>query len=65
MEGYDTAMQTCKRSINGSRVYSQGDIELDPGVIRQVKVYIASKRAASGDKMVAATVTKGLFKHRA
>ena len=39
----------------------KGDIELDPGVIRQVKVYIASKRKLQvGDKMAGRHGNKGV-----
>lgn len=39
----------------------KGDIELDPGVIRQVKVYIASKRKLEvGDKMAGRHGNKGV-----
>lgn len=39
----------------------KGDIELDPGVIRQVKVYVASKRKLQvGDKMAGRHGNKGV-----
>ncbi len=39
----------------------KGDVELDPGVIRQVKVYIASKRKLQvGDKMAGRHGNKGV-----
>jgi DNA-directed RNA polymerase subunit beta len=39
----------------------KGDIDLDPGVIRQVKVYIASKRSLQvGDKMAGRHGNKGV-----
>ncbi|HSX03264.1 MAG TPA: DNA-directed RNA polymerase subunit beta [Rhabdochlamydiaceae bacterium] len=39
----------------------KGDVELDPGVIRQVKVYIASKRKLeAGDKMAGRHGNKGV-----
>lgn len=39
----------------------KGDIELDPGVIRQVKVYVASKRKLEvGDKMAGRHGNKGV-----
>ena len=39
----------------------KGDIDLDPGVIRQVKVYVASKRKLKSEiRWQVATVTKGL-----
>jgi len=39
----------------------KGDVELDPGVIRQVKVYIASKRQLQvGDKMAGRHGNKGV-----
>ena len=40
----------------------KGDTDLDPGIIRQVKVYVASKRKLQvGDKMAGRHGTKGLF----
>lgn len=42
----------------------KGDTELDPGVIRQVKVYIASKRKLQvGDKMAGRHGNKGVVSH--
>ncbi len=39
----------------------KGDVELDPGVIRQVKVYVASKRKLeAGDKMAGRHGNKGV-----
>ncbi len=39
----------------------KGDTELDPGVIRQVKVYVASKRKLQvGDKMAGRHGNKGV-----
>jgi DNA-directed RNA polymerase subunit beta len=62
MQEYDVAMQTLltqhKTEIELTR---KGDIELDPGVIRQVKVYIASKRKLQvGDKMAGRHGNKGV-----
>ncbi len=51
---YKTALETTKK----------GDTELDPGVIRQVKVYIASKRRLQvGDKMAGRHGNKGVVSH--
>lgn len=42
----------------------KGDTELDPGVIRQVKVYIATKRKLQvGDKMAGRHGNKGVVSH--
>merc|ERR1711920_621907 len=39
----------------------KGDIELDPGIIRQVKVYVATKRKLQvGDKMAGRHGNKGV-----
>ncbi len=59
---YDVALQTLqthhKTEIEFTR---KGDTELDPGVIRQVKVYVASKRKLQvGDKMAGRHGNKGV-----
>lgn len=62
MRDFDALMQTLhsqhKTELELTR---KGDIELDPGVIRQVKVYIASKRKLQvGDKMAGRHGNKGV-----
>ncbi len=62
MREFDVAMQTLltqhKTEVEFTR---KGDIELDPGVIRQVKVYVASKRKLQvGDKMAGRHGNKGV-----
>jgi DNA-directed RNA polymerase subunit beta len=59
---YDTSLQTLqshhKLEVEFMR---KGDTELDPGVIRQVKVYIACKRKLQvGDKMAGRHGNKGV-----
>ncbi len=59
---FDHAMQALqtlhKTDVEFTR---KGDIELDPGVIRQVKVYIATKRKLEvGDKMAGRHGNKGV-----
>ncbi len=42
-------------------IMRKGDTDLDPGVIRQVKVYVASKRKLQvGDKMAGRHGNKGV-----
>jgi DNA-directed RNA polymerase subunit beta len=62
MREYDTAMQTLHTLHKSEVEYTRkGDIELDPGVIRQVKVYVASKRKLQvGDKMAGRHGNKGV-----
>lgn len=62
LRDYDTAVQTLqthhKTELDHMR---KGDTELDPGVIRQVKVYVASKRKLQvGDKMAGRHGNKGV-----
>jgi DNA-directed RNA polymerase subunit beta len=59
---YDVAMQTLQAHHKTEVEYMRkGDTELDPGVIRQVKVYIASKRKLQvGDKMAGRHGNKGV-----
>ncbi|MBX9924097.1 MAG: DNA-directed RNA polymerase subunit beta [Rhabdochlamydiaceae bacterium] len=58
----DTAMQTLQTHHKTEiELMKKGDTELDPGVIRQVKVYIASKRKLQvGDKMAGRHGNKGV-----
>ena len=62
MREYDTAMQTLQNLHKTEVEFTRkGDIELDPGVIRQVKVYVASKRKLQvGDKMAGRHGNKGV-----
>jgi DNA-directed RNA polymerase subunit beta len=59
---YDTALQTLQTQHKTEvELMKKGDTELDPGVIRQVKVYIASKRKLQvGDKMAGRHGNKGV-----
>jgi len=59
---YDTALQTLQTHHKTEvELMKKGDTELDPGVIRQVKVYIASKRKLQvGDKMAGRHGNKGV-----
>lgn len=59
---YDVALQTLQTHHKTEVEFTRkGDIELDPGVIRQVKVYIASKRKLEvGDKMAGRHGNKGV-----
>ncbi len=62
LHDFETAIQTCetqyKTEIESMR---KGDTDLDPGVIRQVKVYVASKRKLQvGDKMAGRHGNKGV-----
>ncbi len=55
LEGLETQYKTQLETIR------KGDIDLDPGVIRQVKVYVASKRKLQvGDKMAGRHGNKGV-----
>jgi DNA-directed RNA polymerase subunit beta len=62
MREFDTAMQTLQTQHKTEVEFTRkGDIELDPGVIRQVKVYVASKRKLQvGDKMAGRHGNKGV-----
>jgi DNA-directed RNA polymerase subunit beta len=59
---YDVALQTLETHHKTEVEFTRkGDTELDPGVIRQVKVYIASKRKLQvGDKMAGRHGNKGV-----
>ncbi|MCE5318107.1 MAG: DNA-directed RNA polymerase subunit beta, partial [Parachlamydia sp.] len=62
LHDYETASQTLdtqyKTEVEHMR---KGDIDLDPGIIRQVKVYVASKRKLQvGDKMAGRHGNKGV-----
>ncbi len=59
---FDVAMQTLQTQHKTEIEFMRkGDSELDPGVIRQVKVYIASKRKLQvGDKMAGRHGNKGV-----
>ncbi len=59
---YDGAMQELQVKHSTSVEFTRkGDTELDPGVIRQVKVYIATKRKLQvGDKMAGRHGNKGV-----
>jgi len=59
---YDTALQTLQTHHKTEVEFMRkGDTELDPGVIRQVKVYVASKRKLQvGDKMAGRHGNKGV-----
>ncbi len=62
MREYDIAMQTLQTQHKTEVEFMRkGDTELDPGVIRQVKVYVASKRKLQvGDKMAGRHGNKGV-----
>ncbi len=59
---YDLALQTLQTHHKSEVEFMRkGDTELDPGVIRQVKVYVASKRKLQvGDKMAGRHGNKGV-----
>ncbi len=59
---FDVAMETLQTQHKTEIEYmKKGDTELDPGVIRQVKVYVASKRKLQvGDKMAGRHGNKGV-----
>ncbi len=59
---FDVAMETLQTQHKSEIEYmKKGDTELDPGVIRQVKVYVASKRKLQvGDKMAGRHGNKGV-----
>ena len=59
---YQTLQTVHKTEIEHMR---KGDIDLDPGVIRQVKVYVATKRKLQvGDKMAGRHGNKGVVARR-
>lgn len=58
----ETQLQALETQLESEMEYMRkGDVELDPGVIRQVKVYVASKRKLQvGDKMAGRHGNKGV-----
>ncbi len=62
LHDYEIAMQTLETQYKTEIEFMRkGDTELDPGVIRQVKVYVASKRKLQvGDKMAGRHGNKGV-----
>lgn len=62
LHDYEVAMQTVETQYKTEVEFMRkGDIDLDPGVIRQVKVYIACKRKLQvGDKMAGRHGNKGV-----
>jgi len=62
LRDFDVAMETLQTQHKTEVEYMRkGDTELDPGVIRQVKVYVASKRKLQvGDKMAGRHGNKGV-----
>lgn len=59
---YEVSLQTVETHFKTEMEFmKKGDIDLDPGVIRQVKVYIACKRKLQvGDKMAGRHGNKGV-----
>jgi DNA-directed RNA polymerase subunit beta len=62
LRDYETNVQTVEMQYKTALEHMRkGDTDLDPGVIRQVKVYIASKRKLQvGDKMAGRHGNKGV-----
>ena len=62
LHDYETAFQALEMEYKKELEYlRKGDIDLEPGVIRQVKVYVASKRKLEvGDKMAGRHGNKGV-----
>jgi len=62
LRGYEKAVEELHMEHKSEVEYMRkGDIELDPGVIRQVKVYVATKRKLQvGDKMAGRHGNKGV-----
>ncbi len=62
LRDYEVALQKLELKYKGKLEYlRKGDIDLDPGVICQVKVYIGSKRKLQvGDKMAGRHGNKGV-----
>ncbi len=62
LRDYETAVQHLHMEHKSEVEYMRkGDIELEPGVIRQVKVYVATKRKLQvGDKMAGRHGNKGV-----
>jgi DNA-directed RNA polymerase subunit beta len=62
LHDYEIAMQTLETQYKTEIEFMRkGDTDLDPGIIRQVKVYVASKRKLQvGDKMAGRHGNKGV-----
>lgn len=62
LHDFDIAMQTLDTQYKSEVEFMRkGDTDLDPGIIRQVKVYVASKRKLQvGDKMAGRHGNKGV-----
>jgi len=62
LQHYDLAFETVDTQFKTQLEYMRkGDTDLDPGIIRQVKVYVASKRKLQvGDKMAGRHGNKGV-----
>lgn len=62
LHDYEIAMQTLETQYKTELEFMRkGDTDLDPGIIRQVKVYVASKRKLQvGDKMAGRHGNKGV-----
>ncbi|MBS4163886.1 DNA-directed RNA polymerase subunit beta [Candidatus Protochlamydia amoebophila] len=62
LHDYEIALQTVETQYKTQLEFMRkGDTDLDPGVIRQVKVYVASKRKLQvGDKMAGRHGNKGV-----
>jgi DNA-directed RNA polymerase subunit beta len=62
LHDYEIAMQTVEMQYKTQLEFlRKGDTDLDPGIIRQVKVYVASKRKLQvGDKMAGRHGNKGV-----
>lgn len=62
LHDYEIALQTVETQYKAQLEFMRkGDTDLDPGVIRQVKVYVASKRKLQvGDKMAGRHGNKGV-----
>lgn len=62
LHDYEIAMQTLETQYKSEIEFMRkGDTDLDPGIIRQVKVYVASKRKLQvGDKMAGRHGNKGV-----
>lgn len=62
LHDYEIALQTLEMQYKAEVEFMRkGDTDLDPGIIRQVKVYVASKRKLQvGDKMAGRHGNKGV-----
>ena len=62
LHDFEVAMQTLETQLKTEVEFMRkGDTDLDPGIIRQVKVYVASKRKLQvGDKMAGRHGNKGV-----